>query len=57
MKTATTVCGKCGAKICSDAAREVCPACLLESGLRLLDEESVAGVVEPARDNGVPVPG
>jgi TolB-like protein/Tfp pilus assembly protein PilF/predicted Ser/Thr protein kinase len=44
MNTATTVCGKCGAKIFGDATREVCPACLLESGLRLLDEESVAGV-------------
>jgi serine/threonine protein kinase/predicted Zn-dependent protease len=27
------VCGKCGAKISSDATREVCPACLLETGL------------------------
>jgi eukaryotic-like serine/threonine-protein kinase len=56
MKTATTVCGKCGAKIAGDATREVCPACLLESGLRLLDEESLAGVVEAPRDDGVPVP-
>src|SRR6267142_2120121 len=46
MKTATTVCGKCGAKIFGDATREVCPACLLESGLRLLTDEAKAG------DNG-----
>jgi serine/threonine protein kinase/Tfp pilus assembly protein PilF len=49
MKTVTTVCGKCGAKIFGDATREVCPACLLESGLRLLDEESVAGGADPGR--------
>jgi serine/threonine protein kinase/Tfp pilus assembly protein PilF len=44
MKTATTVCGKCGAKISTDATREVCPACLLESGLGLFDDKAVAGV-------------
>ena len=43
MKTATTVCGRCGAKISGDGGQEVCPACLLESGLGLFDEESVAG--------------
>ena len=49
MKTATTVCGRCGANVVGDATREVCPACLLETGLGLLDEESVAGVVDPDR--------
>ena len=44
MKTATTVCGKCGAKIPADAPQEVCPACLLETGLGLLDGRSVAVV-------------
>ena len=48
MKTATTVCGKCGAKIPADAGTGACPACLLETGLGLLDEESVAGGVDPA---------
>jgi len=43
MKTATTVCGRCGAKVSGDATRELCPACLLETGLGLLDDESVAG--------------
>jgi serine/threonine protein kinase/Tfp pilus assembly protein PilF len=47
MKTATTVCGRCGAKISGDATQEVCPACLLESGLGLLEDESVAEVADP----------
>ena len=34
------VCGRCGAKISSDATRDVCPACLLESGLDLPDTNS-----------------
>ena len=41
MKTATTVCGTCGAMIAGNATDEVCPACLLES-LGLLDDEAVA---------------
>src|SRR4029077_13979800 len=56
MKTATTVCGKCGTKISSDATRGLCAACLLEIGLGLIDDESVAGIVEPDRDNGVSRP-
>ena len=48
MKTATTVCGTCGAIIAGNATDEVCPACLFES-LALLDEEPVAGVVDPGR--------
>jgi serine/threonine protein kinase/Tfp pilus assembly protein PilF len=47
MKTATAVCGRCGAKISGDTTREICPACLLESGLDLLEDESVAGVDDP----------
>jgi serine/threonine protein kinase len=39
MKTATTVCGKCGAEIPADAKQGACPACLLETGLGLLAEE------------------
>ena len=38
------VCPKCGAEIPADAPEGGCPGCLLESGLRLLDEEAVAGV-------------
>ena len=44
MKTATTVCGKCGAEIPADARQGACPACLLETGLGLLTDEPVAGV-------------
>ena len=44
MKTATTVCGKCGAEIPADARQGACPACLLETGLGLLTDEAVAGV-------------
>src|SRR5262245_9698175 len=36
------VCGKCGAKIPDDTTREVCPACLLETGLGLRPDEPVA---------------
>src|SRR5262245_38814367 len=39
MKIATTVCGKCGARISDDATGHVCPACLLEMGLGLLGDE------------------
>jgi serine/threonine protein kinase/Tfp pilus assembly protein PilF len=54
MKTANRVCEKCGAKFLDDTAREVCPACLLETGLGLLAEESVAGVGDPGCHDGVP---
>jgi serine/threonine protein kinase/tetratricopeptide (TPR) repeat protein len=47
MKTATTVCGRCGAKISSNATREVCPACLLETGLGLLADRKKT--TRPAR--------
>ena len=47
------VCGRRGAKISGDATKGVCPACLLESGLGLLEEESVAGFAQPGRDEGV----
>src|SRR5947207_6442219 len=53
MKTATTVCGRCGARISGEATREVCPACLLATGLSLLDDDSVAGVVDPRREDNV----
>src|SRR4030095_5930820 len=48
MKSANRVCESCGAKIPDDATREVCPACLLETGLGVLDDEFVAGVGLPA---------
>src|SRR4029453_2409655 len=49
MKTAATVCERCGAKIAADAPREVCPACLLETGLGLLPDDSVTAVADSGR--------
>jgi eukaryotic-like serine/threonine-protein kinase len=37
------LCPKCGWEIPADAPEGGCPGCLLESGLRLLDEEAVTG--------------
>src|SRR5213078_2774228 len=55
MKTATMVCGKCGAKISATSTDEVCPACLLES-LGMLDNDFVAPEPpdDPGRRNGLP---
>ena len=44
MISALRVCTKCGAEIPADAPEGGCPGCLLESGLRLLDEEAVTEV-------------
>src|SRR6184192_2578408 len=49
MKTVTTVCGTCGAKIPADARQGACPACLLETGLGLFADEPVAGGGDPGR--------
>src|SRR6266513_5914351 len=43
MISALRLCPKCGWGIPADAPEGGCPGCLLESGLRLLDEEAVAG--------------
>jgi serine/threonine protein kinase len=50
------VCERCGAKISSDATREVCPACLLESGLGLFNDESLAAIVDIDGDGGLQAP-
>ena len=39
MEFVSTVCEKCGTKIFADAPHRFCEACLLESGLGLLDED------------------
>jgi serine/threonine protein kinase/Tfp pilus assembly protein PilF len=39
VKTANSVCEKCGTKIFADAPHRFCDACLLESGLGLLDDD------------------
>ena len=53
MKTVDGVCEKCGAKILGDAPRGVCPACLLETGLGLLEDDFVARGADPVRDSFV----
>jgi serine/threonine protein kinase len=42
MISALRPCPKCGSEIPADAPEGGCPGCLLESGLRLLEQESVA---------------
>jgi TolB-like protein/Tfp pilus assembly protein PilF len=44
MISALRPCPKCGSEIPADAPEGGCPGCLLESGLRLLDEEALAGI-------------
>ena len=48
MISALRLCPRCGSEIPADAPEGGCPGCLLESGLRLLDEEAVAGVGVPS---------
>jgi TolB-like protein len=57
MSSLLSVCRKCAAKIPSDALQGVCPACLLETGLGLFDDEDENGAdQEPmlSRLNGAP---
>jgi serine/threonine protein kinase/tetratricopeptide (TPR) repeat protein len=44
VKLVSRVCERCGAEIPADAPEGGCPGCLLESGLGLLADASVAGV-------------
>ena len=44
MTSALRLCPKCGGKIPADAPEGGCPGCLLESGLGLFGDASVAGV-------------
>src|SRR5438477_8779578 len=56
------ICGKCGAKIFSDAPKGLCTACVLEKGLGVEAETFVATVVDPglaeqlARDEATGAP-
>ncbi len=57
IETVSSVCGKCAAKIPSDARQGVCPACLLETGLGLLhdeDEDAADQEPMPRRSHGAP---
>src|SRR4030095_1616266 len=44
MKIASRVCENCGEKIFGDAPKGLCPACVLETGLGLLADETVAEI-------------
>jgi serine/threonine protein kinase/tetratricopeptide (TPR) repeat protein len=48
MISALRLCPRCGAEIAPDAPEGGCPGCLLESGLNLLADASVAGVDDPS---------
>ena len=52
MSSAPRVCRKCGAEVFADAPEALCTACLFETGLNLLANESVAGVVDLGRQDG-----
>ena len=56
MKTANSVCGKCGAEIPADARQGACPACLLETGLGLLAEEVQTSNAEFRGEGRAPKP-
>src|SRR5437016_4097703 len=47
MTSAMRVCENCGEKIFSDAPKGLCPACVLETGLGPLEDETVAGIDDP----------
>src|SRR5260370_34636028 len=51
MSSALRVCRKCGAEIFADAPEGLCTACLFETGLNLLANESVAGVGDPGKND------
>src|SRR5205809_272623 len=53
MKTASTVCENCGEKILGDSPKGLCPACVLETGLGSLGDESVAGIDDPGHPTEV----
>src|SRR4051795_12713416 len=50
MTSAPRVCRKCGAEIFADAPEGLCTACLFETGLSLLTEDSVAVGADPGLD-------
>src|SRR5436189_5590342 len=50
MSSAPRICRKCGAEIFADAPEGLCTACLFETGLSLLTEDSVAVGADPGLD-------
>ncbi len=53
MKAASRVCENCGEKIFGDAPKGLCPACVLETGLGPLMDETVAGIDDPGHPAAV----
>jgi serine/threonine protein kinase/Flp pilus assembly protein TadD len=53
MKTASTVCRNCGGKIFGDEPKGLCLACVLETGLGPLIDDSVAGGADSGPLGGV----
>jgi TolB-like protein/Flp pilus assembly protein TadD len=53
VKTATKVCENCGDKILGDSPKGLCPACVLETGLGPLADETVAVIDDPGHPAGV----
>jgi tetratricopeptide (TPR) repeat protein/predicted Ser/Thr protein kinase len=47
MKTASRVCDSCGGQIFGDAPQGLCPACVLQTGLGPLADETVAVIDDP----------
>src|SRR5215813_12330122 len=54
MASALRPCPKCGTHIPAETRQGVCPACLLERGLGLFEEESVAGIGSAAEAAATP---
>jgi serine/threonine protein kinase/Tfp pilus assembly protein PilF len=47
VKLVSRVCGNCGDKILGDSPKGLCPACVLETGLGLPEDQAVAGIDDP----------
>jgi serine/threonine protein kinase/tetratricopeptide (TPR) repeat protein len=54
VKLVSRVCENCGDKILGDSPKGLCPACVLETGLGPLADESVAGIDSSAVAPGTP---
>ena len=55
MKFVSRVCENCGEKIFEDSPKGLCPACVLETGLGPLADETVAGNGDAGHPAGVPI--
>jgi len=53
VKLVSRVCENCGDKILGDSPKGLCPACVLETGLGPLADETVAGIDDPGHLVGV----